>query len=101
MPAGGETAPRVRRAASESLQRRKPRWGDVGWCRVPELSRNRTRRQPWDDPEDRPRGFNVRLRLYFQWLVRSKNDTSHNLHASSRSYLNRMSKLISGDLTSP
>jgi hypothetical protein len=32
--------------ASESLQRRKPRWGDVGRCRVPELSRKRTRRQP-------------------------------------------------------
>jgi len=25
---------RFGRPASESLQRRKPRWGDVGWCRV-------------------------------------------------------------------
>jgi hypothetical protein len=29
--------PRTRGLASESLQRRKPRWGDVGRCRVIEL----------------------------------------------------------------
>jgi len=29
--------PRTRGPASESLQRRKPRWGDVGRCRVIEL----------------------------------------------------------------
>jgi len=29
MPAAWGTAPLVRRPASESLQRRKPRWGDV------------------------------------------------------------------------
>jgi len=41
--------------ASESLQRRKPRWGDVGWCRVPELmsqsraqtTLRRSRRSQW------------------------------------------------------
>jgi hypothetical protein len=35
-------------------------------------------------------GDNVRLRLYFQWLVRSKNETPHNLDVNSRWCLNRM-----------
>jgi hypothetical protein len=64
----------------ESLQRRKARWGDVGRCRVIELSRVK---QPSDDQEDRLWGFNVWRHLYFQWLGRSKNTAPHNLNVSS------------------
>ena len=80
MPAAFETAPLVRRPASESLQRRKPRWGDAGWCRVIELSRVK---QPSDDQEGRLWGFNVWRHLYFQGLDRSKYTTLHNLNVSS------------------
>ena len=47
--------------------------GDVGRCRVIELSRVK---QPSDDQEDRLWGFNVWRHLYFQWLG-SKNTTPH------------------------
>src|ERR1700747_2736735 len=66
--------------ASESLQWRKPRWGDVGRCRMFELS---CVKQPSDDQEDRLWGFNVWRHLYFQWLGRSKNTTPNNLDVSS------------------
>lgn len=59
--------------ASESLQRRKPRWGDVG----------RRVKQPSDDQDDRLWGFDVWRHLYFQWLGYSKNTTPHNLNVSS------------------
>ena len=73
-------SPRTRGPASESLQRRKPRWGDVGRCRVIELSRVK---QLSDDQDDRLMGFNVWRHLYFQWIGYSKNATPHNLNVSS------------------
>jgi hypothetical protein len=80
MPAARRTAPHIRRPASESLQRRKPRWGDVGRCRVIELSRVK---QPSDDQLGRLWGFNFWRHLYFQRFGRSKNTTPHNLNVSS------------------
>src|ERR1700756_3875716 len=72
-------------AASSAAGVRKPPMeetalGDVGRCRVIELSRVK---QPSDDQEDRLWGFNVWRHLYFQWLGRSKNTTPHNLNVSS------------------
>src|SRR3954449_5956850 len=89
--------PRTRGPASESLQRRKPRWGDVGRCLVMDRSRVK---QPSDDQWGRLWGFNVWRHSYFQGLGRSKNTTPHNLSVSS-SYLKAMRQTDLWRLESP
>src|SRR5205807_4183503 len=49
MPVARRRSRALRRPASENLQGRKPRWGDVCWCRGGELRRSRTPAQLGDD----------------------------------------------------